>query len=109
MFVDLRPGLITNIQSICSSCSLFNPGHCSKSLFGFFRYQPEQPSLVFETQEEGEMSDGISVPSMGILPGVEERFSVKSLLMPYSPEPSLMSGSVVNVCTSIMGKFCAQD
>ncbi|XP_008330899.1 high affinity cationic amino acid transporter 1 [Cynoglossus semilaevis] len=67
------------------------------------RYQPEQPSLVFETQEEGEMSDGISVPSMGILPGVEERFSVKSLLMPYSPEPSLMSGSVVNVCTSIMG------
>ncbi|XP_074529261.1 high affinity cationic amino acid transporter 1 isoform X2 [Halichoeres trimaculatus] len=70
------------------------------------RYQPEQPSQVYEmacTQEEGEMSDGISVPSMGILPGVEERFSFKTLLFPDNNEPSALSGFCVNICASAMG------
>ncbi|XP_067350639.1 high affinity cationic amino acid transporter 1 isoform X2 [Channa argus] len=70
------------------------------------RYQPEQPSLgyhIASNQEEVELSDGISVPSMGILPGVEERFSFKTLLLPQNPEPSTLSGSTVNICTSAMG------
>ncbi|XP_029925552.1 high affinity cationic amino acid transporter 1 [Myripristis murdjan] len=70
------------------------------------RYQPEQPSLAYEmanTQEEAELGDGISVPSMGILPGVEERFSLQTLLFPDNPEPSTLSGFIVNICASVMG------
>ncbi|XP_060942594.1 high affinity cationic amino acid transporter 1 [Limanda limanda] len=70
------------------------------------RYQPEQPSLAYElasTQEEVEQSDGISIPSMGMLPGVEERFSVKTMLFPDNPEPSALSGFTVNVCVSVLG------
>ncbi|XP_008276071.1 high affinity cationic amino acid transporter 1 isoform X1 [Stegastes partitus] len=72
------------------------------------RYQPEQPSLMYQmanTQDEGEMSDGISVPSMGILPGVEERFSFKTLLFPDNPEPSSLSGFSVNICASALGSL----
>ena len=42
------------------------------------RYQPDQPSATYQManmQEEVELSDGISAPSMGILPGVEERLN----------------------------------
>ncbi|XP_051256745.1 high affinity cationic amino acid transporter 1 isoform X1 [Dicentrarchus labrax] len=73
------------------------------------RYQPEQPSLVYHmanTQEEVEMSDSISstsAPSMGILPGMEERFSFKTVLFPDNPEPSTLSGFTVNICVSVMG------
>uniref|UniRef100_A0A8C6PP06 Solute carrier family 7 member 1 n=1 Tax=Nothobranchius furzeri TaxID=105023 RepID=A0A8C6PP06_NOTFU len=70
------------------------------------RYQPEHPSMVYHmanSHEEADLVDGISVPSMGILPGVEERFSFSSLLFPTNPEPSSMSGFAVNVCTSLMG------
>uniref|UniRef100_A0A3Q3FBB7 Solute carrier family 7 member 1a n=1 Tax=Labrus bergylta TaxID=56723 RepID=A0A3Q3FBB7_9LABR len=70
------------------------------------RYQPEQPSQLYEmasTLEEGDMSDGISVPSMGILPGVEERFSFKTLLFPDNNEPSALSGFSVNICASLLG------
>ncbi|KAF7643266.1 hypothetical protein LDENG_00242540 [Lucifuga dentata] len=70
------------------------------------RYQPEQPSLAYEmagNQEEVELIDGISVPSMGILPGMEERFSLKTMLFPDNPEPSALSGFTVNVCASVMG------
>ncbi|XP_029029764.1 high affinity cationic amino acid transporter 1 isoform X2 [Betta splendens] len=69
------------------------------------RYQPDQPCPVYHvanTQEEAEV-DGISVPSMGILPGVEERFSFRTLLFPQNPEPSALSGSAVNLCASAMG------
>nr|XP_046265761.1 high affinity cationic amino acid transporter 1 isoform X1 [Scatophagus argus] len=70
------------------------------------RYQPEQPSMVYHmanTQEEVELSDGISVPSMGILPGVEERFSFKTLLFPDNPQPSTLSGFTVNICAFAIG------
>lgn len=80
-------------------------------MFNNVRYQPDQPSVVYHianTQEEVELSDGISVPSMGILPGVEERFSVKTLLFPQNPEPSILSGSTVNVCASAMGIYFYQ-
>ncbi|KAM6985177.1 high affinity cationic amino acid transporter 1 [Aplochiton taeniatus] len=70
------------------------------------RYQPEQPSLAYQmanSQEEVELSEGISAPSMGILPGVEERFSLGNLLSPSNTEPSTLSGFAVNVCASLMG------
>ncbi|XP_013886807.1 high affinity cationic amino acid transporter 1 isoform X2 [Austrofundulus limnaeus] len=70
------------------------------------RYQPEHPSPVYHManiHEEPDLVDGISVPSMGILPGVEERFSFVTLLFPNNPEPSTLSGFNVNVCTSVLG------
>lgn len=70
------------------------------------RYQPEQPSLAYEmanTQEDMDLIDGISVPSMGILPGVEERLSFTSIMFPDNPEPSALSGYIVNVCASLLG------
>ncbi|XP_067289432.1 high affinity cationic amino acid transporter 1 isoform X1 [Pseudorasbora parva] len=70
------------------------------------RYQPEQFSQTYhiaQTQEEMEMSETISVPSMGILPGVEERFSFRTMLFPDITEPSNLSGFTVNICTSLLG------
>ncbi|XP_053186976.1 high affinity cationic amino acid transporter 1 [Scomber japonicus] len=70
------------------------------------RYQPAQPSVGYEmanTQDEVEMSDGISAPSMDILPGMEERFSFNTLMFPDNPEPSVLSGFTVNICVSLMG------
>lgn len=57
------------------------------------------------TQEEVELSDGISAPSMGMLPGMEERFSFKTLLFPDNSEPSTLSGFAVNICASAMGRW----
>lgn len=74
----------------------------------FLRYQPDQPSLAYQmanTQEEMELTESIGAPSMGILPGVEERFRLKTLLFPENTEPSHISGFSVNVCTSILGKI----
>ncbi|XP_015235255.1 PREDICTED: high affinity cationic amino acid transporter 1-like isoform X1 [Cyprinodon variegatus] len=70
------------------------------------RYQPEVHSPVYQmasSHDEADLSDGISVPSMGIFPGVEERFSFQTLLFPNNPEPSTLSGFTVNICTSVMG------
>lgn len=67
------------------------------------RYQPEQAYEMANSHEDMELSDGISVPSMGILPGLEERLSFKTILFPDNPEPSALSGFTVNVCTSILG------
>lgn len=70
------------------------------------RYQPEQFSPTYHmanTQEEIEMSETISTPSMGILPGIEERFSFKTLIFPDITEPSNLSGFAVNVCVSLLG------
>lgn len=49
--------------------------------------------------EEMEQSDG----SMGMLPGVEERFRFKTLFFPDNPDPTSLSGFTVNICASIMG------
>lgn len=70
------------------------------------RYQPEQFSQTYHianTQEEMEMSETISTPSMGILPGIEERFSFKTLIFPNITEPSNLSGFTVNICASLLG------
>uniref|UniRef100_A0A9J7Z965 Solute carrier family 7 member 1a n=1 Tax=Cyprinus carpio carpio TaxID=630221 RepID=A0A9J7Z965_CYPCA len=68
------------------------------------RYQPEQFSHTdhtASTQDDMEMCMTISTPSMGILPGIEERFSFKTMLFPDITEPSNLSGFTVNVCTSL--------
>lgn len=57
------------------------------------------------TQDEVEMSDGISAPSMDILPGMEERLSFNTLMFPDNPEPSVLSGFTVNICVSLMGMW----
>lgn len=81
-------------------------GTVNSLVFNIVRYQPEQPSGAYQranTQEEMELSDSISTPSMDILPGVEERFDLKTLLFPDNPEPSTQSGFIVNICASLMG------
>ncbi|KAK3522182.1 hypothetical protein QTP70_027000 [Hemibagrus guttatus] len=71
------------------------------------RYQPDHPTQGYQmasTQEELEMRESFSTTtSMGILPGMEERFSFKRLLFPDNTEPSGLSGSIVNVCASLLG------
>ncbi|XP_042620973.1 high affinity cationic amino acid transporter 1-like isoform X2 [Cyprinus carpio] len=70
------------------------------------RYQPEQFSHTdhtASTQDDMEMCMTISTPSMGILPGIEERLSFKTMLFPDITEPSNLSGFTVNVCTSLLG------
>uniref|UniRef100_A0A3P9PJ31 Solute carrier family 7 member 1 n=1 Tax=Poecilia reticulata TaxID=8081 RepID=A0A3P9PJ31_POERE len=70
------------------------------------RYQPEIHSPAYQmanTHDEADCSDGICVSSMGILPGVEERFSFQTLLYPNNPEPSILSGFIVKICTSVIG------
>lgn len=83
---------------------------CSVPVLNFARYQPEQPSATYQmanTQEE-ELSDGISAPSMDILPGMEERLSFQTVLFPDNPEPSTLSGFTVNVCASVLGEESQQ-
>ncbi|KAA0703945.1 High affinity cationic amino acid transporter 1 [Triplophysa tibetana] len=70
------------------------------------RYQPEHFSQMYQvanTQDEMEMSESISTHSLGILPGIEERFSFRNLLFPDVTEPSNLSGFTVKVCTSSLG------
>ncbi|XP_027005918.1 high affinity cationic amino acid transporter 1 [Tachysurus fulvidraco] len=70
------------------------------------RYQPDHPTQGYQmasTNEELEMRESFSTTSMGILPGMEERFSFKKLLFPDNTEPSGLSGSAVNVCASLLG------
>lgn len=61
------------------------------------------------THEEVEMRESFSTTSMGILPGMEERFSFKMLLFPDNTEPSGLSGTTVNVCASLLGRTCMMD
>uniref|UniRef100_A0A8C5BBE4 Solute carrier family 7 member 1a n=1 Tax=Gadus morhua TaxID=8049 RepID=A0A8C5BBE4_GADMO len=64
------------------------------------RYQPKQPGLSYqmaELQEEADLGDGISVPSMVMLEGMEERFSFRSMMSPQNTEPSTLSGFIVNI------------
>uniref|UniRef100_A0AAY4ABR5 Cationic amino acid transporter C-terminal domain-containing protein n=1 Tax=Denticeps clupeoides TaxID=299321 RepID=A0AAY4ABR5_9TELE len=70
------------------------------------RYQTEQPSVVYQmasTQEEQDLTESIAAPSISILPGVEERFSLQNLLFPDNTEPSNLSGFIVNICASLLG------
>ncbi|RVE65087.1 hypothetical protein OJAV_G00132380 [Oryzias javanicus] len=66
------------------------------------RYQPEQLRMAYEmanTQDDADTTESFN----DILPPSEDRFTVKNLLFPPKPEPSPLSGLVVNICTSILG------
>ncbi|KAM9456580.1 high affinity cationic amino acid transporter 1 isoform 1-T3 [Clarias gariepinus] len=70
------------------------------------RYQPDHHTQGYQmasSHEELEMRESFSTTSMGILPGIEERFSFKTMLFPDNTEPSGLSGSAVNVCASLLG------
>ncbi|XP_068601199.1 high affinity cationic amino acid transporter 1-like [Brachionichthys hirsutus] len=67
------------------------------------RYQPEQPVATNEMaspQDEPELGDSYY---SDVLPQPEDRFTIKNLLYPSSMQPSLQSGSVVNICTCCLG------
>lgn len=51
------------------------------------------------TRDEHEVLD---LSNTEMLP--DDRFSIKKLLCPSNTEPSPQSGSVVNICTSVLGK-----
>ena len=57
-----------------------------------------------ELQEEADLSDGISVPSMVMLDGMEERFSFRNMMSPQNTEPSTLSGFIVNIAVSVLGR-----
>lgn len=68
------------------------------------RYQPEQPSMVYEmanTQEEADGAESMTEGTIDILPS--ENLSLRNLLFPPNHEPSQRSGSAVNICTSLLG------
>ncbi|XP_030633861.1 high affinity cationic amino acid transporter 1b [Chanos chanos] len=69
------------------------------------RYQPEQPSVIVTYQiansQEDEEADSINESSADILP--EESCTIRNLLCPKITEPSRLSGSIVNICTCVLG------
>ncbi|XP_041918655.1 high affinity cationic amino acid transporter 1-like isoform X1 [Alosa sapidissima] len=70
------------------------------------RYQPDQPNAVLPyqaaSQEEAEAE--AEENNSGFLPlQLQENFSVQNILFPKNTEPSRLSGSVVNICTSLLG------
>ncbi|MEQ2188922.1 hypothetical protein GOODEAATRI_019921 [Goodea atripinnis] len=70
------------------------------------RYQPEQLNVAYEmanTQDDVDISGSYSEGNSDISPQSEDTASIKSLLSPSNPEPSPMSGRIVNICTSIFG------
>ncbi|MED6287390.1 High affinity cationic amino acid transporter 1 [Characodon lateralis] len=70
------------------------------------RYQPEQLNVAYEmanTQDDADISGSYSEGNSDISPQSEDTASIKSLLSPSNPEPSPMSGRIVNICTSIFG------
>lgn len=76
-----------------------------------YRYQPEQPNLVYQmtrTTDELDQVDqnelvSTSDSQAGFLPKAET-LSLKSILKPKNTEPSKLSGLVVNVSASLVGK-----
>ncbi|MEQ2217138.1 hypothetical protein XENOCAPTIV_023177, partial [Xenoophorus captivus] len=71
------------------------------------RYQPEQLNVAYEmanTQDDADISGSYSEGNSDISPQSEDTASIKSLLSPSNPEPSPMSGRIVNICTSIFGE-----
>ncbi|XP_072316276.1 high affinity cationic amino acid transporter 1-like isoform X2 [Eucyclogobius newberryi] len=68
------------------------------------RYQPQQPSMAYEmtsTQEEADGAESMTEGTADILPS--DGLTLKNLLSPPNHEPSRQSGSVVNICTSLLG------
>ncbi|XP_075892886.1 high affinity cationic amino acid transporter 1-like isoform X2 [Nelusetta ayraudi] len=62
------------------------------------RYQPENSVVAYEMANTGDEHEDSNTE---MLP--DDRFSIKNLLCPSNTEPSPQSGSVVNICTSVLG------
>ena len=91
------------------SCCIFTIESPSFHVWWFVvcRYQPVQPSASYEmanTQEEPETNESCSEVNIDMLPPPADRFTIRNLFCPSNTEPSRLSGSTVNVCTSILGK-----
>lgn len=77
------------------------------------RYQPEQPNMVYQmarTSDELDPADQNELASSsdsqtGILPEAE-KFSLRTLLAPKNKEPSKISGLIVNISSSLIGRTC---
>ncbi|KAM4627972.1 high affinity cationic amino acid transporter 1-like [Polymixia lowei] len=70
------------------------------------RYQPEQPSMVYEmanTQDEPDLPEPFNEGTAGFIPEPDDRFSFKNLFFPSNTQPSPLSGFTVNICTSTLG------
>ena len=76
-----------------------------------YRYQPEQPNLVYQMARTTEELDRVdqnelvsaSESQTGFFP-VAEKFSLKSILSPKNVEPSKFSGLIVNISAGLLGK-----
>ncbi|KAF7700168.1 high affinity cationic amino acid transporter 1b isoform X1 [Silurus meridionalis] len=69
------------------------------------RYQPEQPSVPYQmarSQDDGEL-DSISEGSSNYLTKAQDKLKLSDILFPKITEPSGQSGSIVNICTSVIG------
>lgn len=64
------------------------------------RYQPENSVVAYEMANTGDEHEDSNTE---MLP--DDRFSIKNLLCPSNTEPSPQSGSVVNICTSVLGRW----
>lgn len=73
----------------------------------FSRYQPEQPSLAYQmanTRDEIENAECFNEVNVDMLPQPDDSFTIRNLLFPSNTEPTPLSGLVVNICTSLIGK-----
>lgn len=67
------------------------------------RYQPENSVAAYEMANTQDMEhEVLDLSNTEMLP--DDQFSIKNLLCPSNTEPSHLSGSVVNICTSVLGK-----
>ncbi|XP_051881809.1 high affinity cationic amino acid transporter 1-like isoform X2 [Pristis pectinata] len=75
------------------------------------RYQPDQFSnatyQMANTSDDADMTESTSTSESQaeVLPGTEEEFSLNALLFPENTLPTQRSGSIVNVCVSLVGFF----
>uniref|UniRef100_A0A8C6UNS2 Cationic amino acid transporter C-terminal domain-containing protein n=1 Tax=Neogobius melanostomus TaxID=47308 RepID=A0A8C6UNS2_9GOBI len=68
------------------------------------RYQPDQPSMVYEManmQEEADGAESMTEGTTDMLPS--DSLTLRSMLFPSNNEPNRLSGSAVNICTSLLG------
>ncbi|XP_072899939.1 high affinity cationic amino acid transporter 1-like isoform X2 [Hemitrygon akajei] len=75
------------------------------------RYQPDQFSnatyQMANTSEDADITESASTSDsqVEVLPGNDEEFSLNALLFPENSLPTQRSGSIVNICVSLIGLF----
>ncbi|XP_053564452.1 high affinity cationic amino acid transporter 1 [Bombina bombina] len=71
------------------------------------RYQPEQPNLAYQmasTNDETDNNESVSnsESQAGFL---EDKWTLRAMFVPQNTQPSRLSGSIVNLSTSLIGLF----